>query len=388
MRNFLKHGIAIAIPLTIAAVLTLTGCSTQSVASASVDVAHAPDGILILAGASANQPQAQLPVEVQPIIEAAVEARAPITVITVDGTPAVSFRAAEYEINTKNPVAEQNDVNKVQNALLAAVRGATADSNGSNLSAALSIAGDQAKADGSQRAAIIVVDSGLSDSGYPDLTTPGITETNPVDVVNFAAEHAEIPAIPIGATIYLTGIGYGAGPQVQLTPEQRNTVTAIWKGLLNKAGAAVRVIPTPRTGPPAKTSFKAGIVQPATQAQFTVEQKGNTLEANLGSDVLFQPDKWDLLPSATSSLNQLVDLLKQNKGNVTVQGFTDTGTTSVPGGLLALSQFRADAVKQYLVTHGIAPSRITATGEGTGGVDKESPSNRHVTVIVERASQP
>lgn len=383
MRNAPPLVTASALTTAIAAVLLFTGCSEPSANSA-------PDAIIVLAGVTANQPQAQLPIEVQPIIEAAVRVGAPVTVVPVDGTPEVSFRAANYEINTKNSVAEQNDVDKVQNALLAAVQNATADSNGSDLNAALSIAGDQAIADGATDPAIIVVDSGLSDSGYLDLTTPGITEAEPADVVNFAIEHDQLPTLPAGAMVYLSGIGYGAGSQAQLTPEQRENVTAIWQGLIETTGATVEVIPTPRTGDVPATSYTAGLVEPAAVTQFKVVQTGTTLEANIDADALFDGDSWHLSDEATSLLDELVTLLMRTEGAITVEGFTDIGQTSASCDLQCLSEYlerlsqhRADAVKTYLIKHGIAETRITARGMGRGDATEASPKNRRVTVVIE-----
>lgn len=375
--------------LAIAALLILSGCAAQGPSSPGATAspgARDADAVIVLVGVTANQPRAELPVQVQPVIERAIRARAPLTVIKVDGSPTVTFHSAGYPINTRNSTAEQDDVNAEQSALLAAVGRAKATTNGSDLSAAFAIAGDQARADGSAHPAVIVVDSGLSDSGYPDLTTTGMTAADPERVAAFAAKHDEVPELPAGTTAYLTGLGYGAGPQQALTPRQREHVTGIWRALLSKAGVTTKVIPTPRTGAAPRTRFTAGVVEPAALPSFTVEQHGDAVEATLGTDVLFQPDQWDLLPSATPALGQLVTLVDSSTGTVVVQGFTDIGRTAVPGGLKALSQHRADVVRSWLIKHGTAPTRIVARGEGSGDAVTASPKNRRVTVVVHGSS--
>jgi outer membrane protein OmpA-like peptidoglycan-associated protein len=63
-------------------------------------------------------------------------------------------------------------------------------------------------------------------------------------------------------------------------------------------------------------------------------------------------------------LNEIADVLNRNKNirRVEIQGHTDnTGTREINR---RLSQDRADAVRGWLVKHGIAGSRLTAKGYG------------------------
>lgn len=389
MRKSVRSTIATTLAITTG--LLLGGCATQASSGTttkvqSVHATFTPDDVIVLAGVTENQPHAQLPVQVEPIVDAGIAARMPLTVIKVDGDPSVVWHLAGYSINTKNQEVEKNDSDAVQSQLLSAVQAAKATSDGSNLSTALSIAGDQATADGAKHPVIISVDSGLGDSGYPNMTTPGMTTARPADVADFGKQQKELPRIPANATVYLTGIGYGAGPQPQLTPGQRGTVSAIWQALIEKTGASVEVVPTPRTGAAPKTTHKAGIVKPATIVQFKVHRTADGLDASLDSDLLFEPDRWSLIPSARVALDQLAALLKRTPGVITVKGFTDIGTTSVPGGLTALSQYRADAVKAYLVRQGLHAGRIVAKGEGSGGAMTVSPANRRVLVLVTKGA--
>jgi outer membrane protein OmpA-like peptidoglycan-associated protein len=73
-----------------------------------------------------------------------------------------------------------------------------------------------------------------------------------------------------------------------------------------------------------------------------------------------------------------------------VQGYTDSqGSTSFNQ---ELSQRRADAVRTYLVSHGMAADRITAQGFGPGNpvADNASPEgradNRRVEIVVQPAT--
>jgi outer membrane protein OmpA-like peptidoglycan-associated protein len=108
----------------------------------------------------------------------------------------------------------------------------------------------------------------------------------------------------------------------------------------------------------------------------------------LSGGVLFESAKWQLLPAAMTKLNDVADALtKQDKDStMVVEGHTDSqGKADMNQ---ELSQKRAEAVRTYLVSRGIAADRITATGFGpTRSIaDNASPegraNNRRVEIVV------
>ena len=112
----------------------------------------------------------------------------------------------------------------------------------------------------------------------------------------------------------------------------------------------------------------------------------------LSGGVLFASNKSDLLPSARLKLNEVADaLLKQDsESKIVVEGHTDS-----QGGAAhnqQLSQRRAQAVRDYLVTRGIAQDRITAEGFGVTRPVAENTSsegranNRRVEIVVRPVS--
>jgi len=79
--------------------------------------------------------------------------------------------------------------------------------------------------------------------------------------------------------------------------------------------------------------------------------------------VHFDFDKSNIRADAVPVLDEAVDVLKAQGGvAVIVEGHTDSVGTD--GYNLKLSRRRADAVKQYLVKHGIPSTRITTEGFG------------------------
>jgi outer membrane protein OmpA-like peptidoglycan-associated protein len=112
----------------------------------------------------------------------------------------------------------------------------------------------------------------------------------------------------------------------------------------------------------------------------------------LAGGVLFASAKYDLLPTAQTNLAQVADALSKSDpdSKITVAGYTDSQGGEAYN--LELSQHRADAVRSFLVSHGVAPDRITAQGFGPAQpvADNASPEgradNRRVEIVVQPAS--
>lgn len=80
-------------------------------------------------------------------------------------------------------------------------------------------------------------------------------------------------------------------------------------------------------------------------------------------NVNFETGKWDLLPEALPELDGLVDFLKKNTAvKVEIGGHTDSVGAETDN--LVLSENRAQAVRNYLVSNGITAERLTFKGYG------------------------
>jgi outer membrane protein OmpA-like peptidoglycan-associated protein len=94
-----------------------------------------------------------------------------------------------------------------------------------------------------------------------------------------------------------------------------------------------------------------------------VERVGEGILITFDSGLLFETDKSDLESNTKANLDQLAQTLKKyDDTNVLVEGHTDnTGDDNYN---MKLSDKRAEAVENYLVSQGVAKTRVTTKGYG------------------------
>ena len=91
--------------------------------------------------------------------------------------------------------------------------------------------------------------------------------------------------------------------------------------------------------------------------------KVNSLGCWILAELLFDYDKAEIKPSSFDELNSVAVILKKNPGlNIDLQGHTDNKGSKQYN--QKLSMRRANAVKKYLISHGISSDRLTTRGFG------------------------
>ncbi len=105
------------------------------------------------------------------------------------------------------------------------------------------------------------------------------------------------------------------------------------------------------------------ILPPDKQAEYDVRIKIEPPKEFVMDNVYFDSGKATLKLGSSKALNNLVEVLKaKSTMTVEIQGHTDDVGKEEDN--LKLSQGRADAVKNYLISKGIAKDRIIAKGYG------------------------
>ncbi len=105
------------------------------------------------------------------------------------------------------------------------------------------------------------------------------------------------------------------------------------------------------------------------------------------ADVLFETGKYALSMDAQLKLAKLSGIIQAHPGlNLAIEGYTDN--TGTPDFNMKLSQQRADAVRQFLITQGLSPDTITSKGMGQADPIADNSTaagrkqNRRVEIIV------
>lgn len=120
----------------------------------------------------------------------------------------------------------------------------------------------------------------------------------------------------------------------------------------------------------------------------SVRQEARGMVITLSGSVLFVSGKSDLLPSAQIKLNEVAAALTQqdSESKIVIEGHTDSqGGASYNQDL---SQRRSQAVRDYLVTRGIASDRVTSQGFGLtrpigdNNTAEGRANNRRVEIVV------
>jgi outer membrane protein OmpA-like peptidoglycan-associated protein len=124
----------------------------------------------------------------------------------------------------------------------------------------------------------------------------------------------------------------------------------------------------------------------------TVKQETRGMVITLSGEVLFASGKSELLPAAQAKLSEVATALTQNspEATIVVEGHTDSQGSQAFNA--DLSQRRAQAVRDYLASHGVAPDRIRAEGLGftrpvaDNKTAEGRANNRRVEIVVQPVS--
>ena len=104
--------------------------------------------------------------------------------------------------------------------------------------------------------------------------------------------------------------------------------------------------------------------------------------------VTFAPSNPQYAPSSLQELQRIARIIKQHKFKVTIESHMDGNEGDAAN--LALTQQRADAIRDYLIDHGCRPSDITAIGYGSDKTlpfrksDRSRPNQRRVVLRLTR----
>lgn len=118
----------------------------------------------------------------------------------------------------------------------------------------------------------------------------------------------------------------------------------------------------------------------------SVSNRGPETVITVAGDVLFGPGSATLKPDAKKELDGVVKTIKTQHSarSVRVEGYTDNDPIkkSKWASNEALSQARAEAVRDYLMSKGVSSGRVTAMGMGSAKPKASKKDSRRVEVVI------
>ena len=100
-------------------------------------------------------------------------------------------------------------------------------------------------------------------------------------------------------------------------------------------------------------------------------------------NILFKSGEYDILKPATETLGELVNLMNEHEGmKIEISGHTQINPTAQEGYLQTLSNNRANAIRDHLISKEINGSRITAVGYADTKPRTDGGENKRVEFLV------
>lgn len=344
-------------------------CATpgsSSVNGMNLDGYSPPDGIAIVAANTANSPVPDLSATASELVTNLMQQGSLPSLWSATANPSplpVKLQQISEKYSPKKNAARlENNIGRISKALATSPEGA-----GLSLFEGIGVARDQLASEQAQNPWIVVIGSGLDDSG-PLSTTGGLLEQDPTRVAEQVA--AANPGFSLkGTTVVLQSLGYTVDPQTAPTTAQRDLISKLWETTLTYLGAQVITDPLPAADCSVSTD------QPVTPTELpepTVDCQGQTISYRLPGSLLFAGDSSTVRTGVDELLSDAIEILKANPNTAaTVIGHTASSNAYTPDELVKLSDDRANAVKVSLINSGVEAGRITAYGVGDTDPEQE-----------------
>jgi outer membrane protein OmpA-like peptidoglycan-associated protein len=343
--------------------LTVVAALSLLLAACGKTPAVAPDVIVIVPSATANEPAPELSAANRSLLASvgATSAQADAYVVNpVTGQPTeepLTPRRPDGQVEygpRRDYLLDQN-VNRVSQLL-----GEQAATGPFDLLDMLAAAVRVTSPPGT----LLVLSSGVSTAGGLDLRLVG-WDADPRAVAAQLKQRGLLPDLA-GWRVIFSGLGDTAGRQPSLPLPQQTTLGSYWMAICQAARAvACQMDDTTRPDPPSRSTTPVPVVP--VPVVTSVRGPAGATRVSVPSDALFAFNRAVLLPGADAVLGPLVAQARSGHLLVTITGYAspDGGSAAYN---LTLSRARALAVRAGLVALGLPPGQITrVTGLGTDG---------------------
>lgn len=234
-------------------------------------------------------------------------------------------------------------------------------SNGANYLEAIFEARSNLDPQPDANSSIVVIGSGLSDSGELDFANMGLlTKSDKREsVVDEIIEKYGRDYLK-GYVVTFYGLGDSVSPQEKLSPRQKDIVRGTYKELIKGMGGEVLVENRTMTGDAVVTEYTVSTTDTGC-GDVGLVFDDDTIKFVANAAALVSPIK------SKEALAQVKSVYSSNPDNIpTIQVDGFIAQVNLGGQKETLSQARANTIKQTLVEMGMPADKISATGKGFG----------------------
>jgi outer membrane protein OmpA-like peptidoglycan-associated protein len=344
-------------------VLTAAIC-LLAIAGCGKTVSAAPQDVVVVASATANEPAPVLSVDNRNLLYAVGEDSVNGTAFVVNpntGQPSMvslTPRRGDGQVEYAEPRRQQllgANVDQVQQVLNREAATGPFDLL-NDIAAGVRVAPGPGT--------LLVISSGVSTSGGFNLVDVGWGADPQTVAAQLKSRHL-LPNLSRWRVIF-SGLADTAGLQAALPLPQRATLAAYWMAICQAANAAscqIDEMTRPEPPPHSMTQVPPVPVPEVTSVRGPDGWRGE----NLPDDEFFAFGRAELLPGADGILDPLASQARSSGSLVSITGYSspDGGSSAYN---IALSKARAMAVRNRLITLGVPASQIVQTvGLGTDG---------------------
>lgn len=399
MKRLTKVMSVILMAVMITSNMVLAGCTGRAADAA-------PKALAVILGVHANSQGINFSnIKVQEMVSDAIMSGGFVSIIGNDGDPEI-VAANSYEIPEQYANASKSklrdDAVKKANVLLADLVNVKANDPEVDTLEALDLAiRTFSDLPSDMQKTILIIDTGLSTTGILDFSN-NILSADPSAVVDQLMTRKAIPDFS-ETTVSWLQMGDTAAPQKDLTDAQKDNLRCIWQGIVEATGGTFdysAAVPVEPYLDPASLPIVSAIDLPG-EAPLSFDRVSMASDdafsdpVILGEDqVKFAPDS-DRYVDAKRAEEVLKPVAEYMKSHAELK-LALIGTTAGEGNdsyNSELSERRAKAVKDTLVSMGVSEDRLTCRGMGAtdpwhiagAGVEGElAAQNRKVVLLDEQ----
>lgn len=293
-----------------------------------------------------------------------------VSAFVADGNVQLALHSSAKRPDYLNEAKHQQLANQYTQEVMTCLASLSANDPETDILSATAMAAATLHGSGSAQKTLYIISSGLSTAGALNFSSSNLLDADPIWITEELSKLSSVPDLT-GIDVIWQGLGQTAGHQQSLDSNARAKLTGIWTAILEAGNpASLTIDPTPLADLAPADGLPACSDVSCVTATLSAPESGKQEEILTADSVIridetsvqFLPDQAVLAdPEAASEVLQgIAQSLLQTQVPVILAG----STASVGGDGIALSEARAQTIKDALVGLGVSQDQITCVGLG------------------------